>query len=88
MPRETFYPAVVEGRHRSLRSDQSETITLGLDDSQWELIEECWAHEPGYRPSVAEVESKLNCLRGPRSRFSLDDGSPTRSDSVPSDVDL
>ena len=36
-----------------------EIVKRGLDDSLWQLLTECWAHDPAFRPTIQEVLERL-----------------------------
>ncbi len=40
----------------------SSYANLELSDEIWEVMDECWSHDPNERPTVVEVAQKLSVL--------------------------
>ena len=40
-------------------SDAEEIVKRGLDDDLWQLLTECWSHEPETRPNIHAVLARL-----------------------------
>lgn len=70
--------AVVRKNRRPSRPTHSLSVTRGLTDDIWALIQACWTKDPELRPTAVQV---LDCLKG---LVTIEDNRPLDSfDNIP-----
>ena len=63
---EAFIPLVVRDGPLPTRPEQSAT-QKGLSDALWDLMNQCWQHDPKSRPSMSEIRETIQNIHSMRS---------------------
>ena len=61
---EGFIPLVI--RDGPLPTRPEHTNTRGLSDAMWNLMNQCWHHDPQSRPSMSEIRGTIQNIRSCR----------------------
>ncbi|KAF8582918.1 kinase-like protein [Ramaria rubella] len=48
--------------HKSQRPKDPDLAVIGFGDTMWNLVEDCWNHEPSCRPTMDEIADRLKGL--------------------------
>ncbi len=61
MSHTSIHVALSKGQHPK-RPSEPYVIHNGLDDGLWELLTQCWAHEPLETPDITEIIEELDTM--------------------------